>query len=570
MLHGAAVLGAAAVVSKLIGTMQKIPLQNMAGDRVFGIYNAVYPLYILILFLATAGFPLVVSKFVSEQAALGQHDEARRVLTVSSVILAVSGLLFFLLLYFGADGIAVLMGAGQTGPAIRSVSFALLLVPFMSALRGYYQGYQNMVPTAVSQVIEQSVRVATMFVLLVLLMRWGYGPEWIAAGATFGSVTGAVAGLTVMLWYWQKDRGSRWQSISGNRGKGVELQEEQAQAGVAAISSSSESSLIKDQEALPLARARASYGQLARKLMAYALPVCLGSIALPILTLVDSFTIPRQLKSYGLGEGDALYQFGLYNHGLPLVQLVAMIASSMSAALVPALAEAHRKGEVKRVRSVTVLSLRMTWLIGLAASVGMAVLAEPMNVMFYKSTEGSLAMAVLAFTALFSTLNIVASSVLQGLGAVKAPALYLLAAAALKIAANAALVPRWGIDGAAAAAVAAYALAGGLALAHALRAAGVRPAPGRAVIKPMLATGLMTLGLLAVTRGLPALLGALGLPVASRGTAVAVSLAGVAFGALVYALALLRTGAVSAEELERVPKLGGKVLRLLHRLRLLR
>lgn len=537
-MRGAAVLGAAAVLSKLIGTMQKIPLQNMAGDRVFGIYNAVYPLYILILFLATAGFPLVVSKFVSEQVAIGRHGEARRVLRVASGILAVSGVLFFVLLYLGADAIAAMMGARQTSLAIRSVSFALLLVPAMSALRGYYQGYQNMIPTAVSQVVEQSFRVATMFILLLLFLRWGYGPEWIAAGATFGSVTGALAGLSVMLYYWQKDGKS-----TGSKPSEVP-----------------EPSLSNPE----------TNWRLARRLLAYAIPICLGSVALPVLTLVDSFTIPRLLTQHGLSEADALYQFGLYNHGLPLVQLVAMIASSMTAALVPAIAEAHRKGNAEGMRNVAVLSLRITWLLGLASSVGMAVLAEPMNLMFYKSAEGSWAMAVLAFTALFSTLNIVASSVLQGLGAVTAPALYLLAAAAAKIAANAALVPRWGIDGAAAAAVAAYALAGGLALAHALRAAGIRPAPGRAIIKPMLCIGLMILGLLAVAHGLPALLGALGWRPTPRVAAVAVSLAGVAVGVLVYALALLRTGVIAPAELERVPKLGTKALVLLRKLRLIR
>ncbi|MDF2960569.1 MAG: polysaccharide biosynthesis protein [Paenibacillus sp.] len=546
LLKGAAVLGAAAVLSKLIGTVQKIPLQNMAGDEVFGIYNAVYPLYILILFMATAGFPVVVSKFVAEHASLGHYEEARRVLKVSTIVLTVSGLFFFLLLFLGADGLAGLMGAKQTGMAIRSVSFALLLVPVMSALRGFYQGYQNMIPTAVSQVAEQTVRVATMFGLLLLFVHQGYGPDWIAAGATFGSVTGAAAGLLVMLYFDRKEQKSNRYHESG-------LKIVSANGGIQEAPSKRESdwSLIK-------------------RLLLYALPVCLGTIVLPILTLVDSFTVPRLLRLYGLDEKGALYQFGLYNHGLPLVQLVAMIASSMSAALVPAIAEAKQKGEAALLRSRTVMSLRLTWLIGLAASVGLAVLAEPMNVMFFKSPEGSWAMAVLAFTALFATLNIVAGSVLQGFGAVAAPALYLLAAAAAKIAANVALVPRWGIDGAAVAAVAAYALAGGLALAHALRATGVTPAAGRAVIKPMLCIGLMTAGLLAVTHGLPALLGALRVDLPPRGMATAVSLAGVALGALIYALALLRLGVVTSAELDQIPQLRGKPLALLRKLKLIR
>jgi O-antigen/teichoic acid export membrane protein len=543
LLKGAAVLGLAAALSKLIGTMQKIPLQNMAGDAVFGIYNAVYPLYILILFLATAGFPLVVSKFVAEQVALGHHAEARRVLRVSTSILAVTGLVFFLVLYIGADRLAELIGARQTGLAIRSVSFALLVVPVMSALRGYYQGYQNMIPTAVSQVVEQTVRVATMFGLLLLCMHWGYGPEWIAAGATFGSVTGAAAGLMIMLVYHRKLR----------LVKPVRLNK-----------------IPTANKRYPRALEDISSWSLARRMMLYALPVCLGTLSLPILTLVDSFTLPRLLKLQGWDELGALYQFGLYNHGLPIVQLVAMIASSMSVALVPAIAEAKLAGNLSVLRSRVAMSLRLAWLVGLAASVGMAVLAEPMNMMFYASFEGSWTMSLLAYTAFFSTLNIVAGSVLQGFGAVVAPALYLLAAAAVKIAANVALVPLWGIDGAALAAVCAYALAGSLAAAHALRATGVTLALGRAANKPLRCIGLMAAGLLAVTHGLPALLGAVRVAIPPRGLATIVTLAGVAVGALVYALALVRFGVISAAELEQVPQLRGKPLALLRKARLLR
>ncbi|MEK3912481.1 polysaccharide biosynthesis protein [Paenibacillus sp. FSL H7-0331] len=557
LLKGAVVLGLATIVSKLIGTMQKIPLQNMAGDAVFGIYNAVYPLYILILFLATAGFPLVVSKFVSEQVAMQQYEEARRVLRIASYVLIVSGFVCFLLLFFSADWLAELMDAKQTSLAIRSVSFALLLVPVMSALRGYYQGYQNMIPTAVSQVIEQTVRVATMFGLLLLFMHWGYGADWIAAGATFGSVTGAAAGLIVMLVYHQKDKRKH-----GKR--------EQADVGCPMIREAEQPHQLDDPHTLQSRQSRESDWILVRRLLLYALPICLGTISLPILTLVDSFTLPRLLKLYGLDETGALYQFGLYNHGMPLVQLVAMIASSMSAALVPSIAAAKLLSDPEILRNRASVALRLTWVIGLAAAVGLSLLAEPLNLMFYKSTDGSLAMSLLSLTALFSTLNIIAGSVLQGFGAVVAPALYLLAAAAAKIAANAALVPHWGIDGAALAAVGAYALAGLLALAHALRATGVTPAVGRAVIKPLLCVGLMAASLLAVTHGLPALLGALPVALPPRGLATTVALAGVAVGALVYILALVRLGVVSAAELEQIPKLRGKPLALLRKVGLLR
>ncbi|MGG2197292.1 putative polysaccharide biosynthesis protein [Paenibacillus validus] len=541
LLQGAAMLGLAAVASKMIGTLQKIPLQNMAGDAVFGIYNAVFPLYTLILFLATAGFPLVVSKFVSEYAADGRNAQAKQVLRVASVLLLASGILFFLLLYMGADVLADWMGAAQAAAAIRSVSFALLIVPVMSALRGYFQGYGDMAPTAWSQVIEQAVRVAVMVGLLLALIRLGGSPELIAAGATFGSVAGAAAGLAAMLWYWRKARQTDRLPAVEAAGEGLTVR----------------------------GRWRSDW-TLAKRLSFYAIPLCLGTLATPILGLVDSFTMPRLLRQTGWDETGALFQYGLYNHGLPLVQLVAMIAASMSAALVPAMAEARHRGDAEAVRSRAGYALRVTWLVGLAASFGLAMLAEPLNVMFYKSSAGTSAMIVLSFTAVLSAVNLVSSSLLQGLGAVRAPALYLLAAALAKLALNAALVPRIGIDGAAWAAVAAYALAAGLALAHALRAAGVTAPRGRAVMMPMLGIGIMTLGLLAVTHGAAPLLARLFAAMPPRGLAAIVALGGVAVGGLAYALALLYLRVVTAQDLALVPRLRGKPLALLRRWRLVR
>ncbi|WP_281883892.1 polysaccharide biosynthesis protein [Paenibacillus sp. YYML68] len=521
ILKGAAVLGIAAVITKLLGTLQKIPLQNLAGDEVFGIYSAIYPLYTMLVYVATAGFPIVVSSFVAEYAAKGHHEEGKRVLRVACIVLLVSGTAGFLLLYGSAPQLAGWIGSSRAEPGIRAISFALLLVPVMSALRGYYQGYGRMEPTAWSQVIEQAVRVAAMVALLFVLLELQAGPATIAAGATFGSVVGAAAGLVVTMTYW--------------------LREQRLQGGV------------KPRAASQL-RWRDDM-RLARRLAVYAIPVCLGALTTPLLGLVDVFMIPRLLRSSGLDEAQAMYAFGLYNHGQPLVLLVSMIAASMAAAIVPAIAEARHRGDREAVRARAGYALRLTWLLGLPASVGLAMLAEPINVMFFRTSEGTSAMQVLAFTAVLSAVNLVAGSVLQGLGAVRAPALYLLVATLAKLALNAALVPRLGIDGAAWAAVGAFALAAVLALAHSLRAAGVQAPRGRALLLPMLSIGSMALGLAAWTHGAAPLLARLAAAMPPRGIAALVALGGVAGGALLYALALLLLRVITAQDLAHAPPL---------------
>ncbi|MEC0228853.1 putative polysaccharide biosynthesis protein [Paenibacillus alba] len=535
LLKGAAVLGGAAILSKLLGTLQKIPLQNVAGDTAFGIYNAVYPLYILILFAATAGFPVAVSKFVAERVIHGDHRGAKRIVRVSAAVLLSTGIVLFLLLYLGAGEIARWIGISQTESAIRSVSFALLLSPLLAVLRGYFQGYQNMLPTAVSQVIEQLIRVITMVALLLYMVALAYDSEWIAAGATFGSVTGAAAGLLVMGMYWRKAmKGERQQRAQGASGRSA------------------------------LASTELTSWQWAKRITAYAIPVCLGAIVVPLLTLVDTFTMPRLLEAAQGSEGEAMRQFGLYNRGLPLIQLVVMIASSMSAVLVPAMAEAKARGQVEVIRFRAEMAVRLSWLIGLGASFGLAFAAVPINVMLYKSDEASWTMAVLAFTALFSTLNAVSASVLQGAGAISTPAKALLVAIVLKALGNVVFMPRWGIDGAALSAVIAYAAAAGLNLVQLRRCTGARFALRPYAVSPALGVGLMG-GCLAALQ-LLAMPAVAAWHVPERLCASAIALVCVVGGAAVYGLALLRSGSISREELRLMPELDRKLAPVLAKL----
>ncbi|WP_020425613.1 putative polysaccharide biosynthesis protein, partial [Paenibacillus riograndensis] len=413
LLQGAFILSAAAILSKLIGTLQKIPLQNLGGDAVFGIYNTVYPLYTMLVTVAMLGLPSAVSKFVAEASAGRAEQEGRRVLKLSAVLTASSGVLIGILVYAGAPLISVWVGNSHVTPALRSSAWGLAVVPLMAALRGYFQGLHNMVPTAVSQVAEQTVRVAVMIALLLYLTSIHADAAGIAAGALLGSAGGGVAGLLIMLLYLRQHR-------------------RQAEPELAAASETAGgTSWTKEQRQLALEnrRERIRIGQL----LAYGLPVMLGALAVPLIGLVDVFTVPRLLSSGG-SEAAAMAQFGIYNRGLPLVQIVTMLATSLSVVFIPALAEAKYRGDLGLIQTRCSLSLRWFWLLGLAASAGLAVLAEPVNIALYGDASGSSTMVWLAFTAAGGTVSIISAALLQGLGAVRAPALHLLAAALLKAA----------------------------------------------------------------------------------------------------------------------------------------
>lgn len=515
--RGAAWLGGAALLSKLIGTLQKIPLQNLAGDRVFGLYSAVYSLAVMWMTLASAGVPVAVSVLVAERTAAGDDDGARRVLRWSMGLLSATGLVAFVLLQWGANLFAGWMGVPEAADAIRTSSLALLFAPMTAAMRGYSQGRMNMLLPAVSQLIEQSARVAFMLIMLFWSLEGFWSAGATAAAVHGGLAAGASAGLVAMLWMNRGGERAAASAVSGLRG-------------------------------------RESRAALVKRIAAVALPVAAGSVVAPLFGLIDAFTVPRLLQAAGATSAEAMVSFGEYNRGIALLQLVVMAAGGASAAIVPALTAARTRGDAAGQSEQAAFAMRLAWWFGAAASVGLALLAGPVNVALFADGRGTLAMALLAFAALGGTLQAASAALLQGLGDLRSPALHLAAAILLKAALNAALAPAFGIAGAAVAAVAAYAAAAALN-ARALRRRLAR-APGRAGAGIAWRSGLALAAMAAAVAPLRLALEALAAGLPERLAALAAALPCIAVGALVYAAALIALGALGPREWRALPGLG--------------
>ena len=198
ILRGAAVLGAAGLLVKLLGAVFRIPLQALIGEEGMAYYGYAYPLYSLFLVIATAGIPVAISRLVSEKIAVKDYEGAHRVFKVSGWLLFFIGLISFIICYFGAGLISeyIIGDMGAKRP-LEAIAPALIFVPVMSAFRGYFQGRQNMNPTAVSQFVEQVFRVAVGLTLAYVFLNQSL--DMAAAGATFGATAGSIAGLLVIV-----------------------------------------------------------------------------------------------------------------------------------------------------------------------------------------------------------------------------------------------------------------------------------------------------------------------------------------------------------------------------------
>lgn len=532
-VKGAAILGVAGLVSKLLGAVYRIPYQNIAGDIGLYVYMQVYPLYSTLLILATAGFPIAISKIVSERLAVGDAPGARKAFRVASISLLVLGLFFFFLLYAGAPLVSRFMGDEHLTQPLRAVAWSLPLVPMVSILRGYFQGQQNMMPTGVSQVIEQLVRV--IFILAAAF--WAmmvYHDEYLAGtGAVFAAFPGALAAIVVLLVYWRRNNRSPIAS------------------GITA--------------GQPLAKTWSNRDVL-RSLLYYALPICLGALVLPLIPLVDSLTVVNLLQWSGVHEDAAKLVKGAFDRGQPLIQFGTFFATSLSLALVPAISEAVAQGQHQLIANRTEVALRLTFLLGLPASFGLALLAEPINVMLYGDANGTEALAIQAFTILFATLGIATSGILQGLGRVTLPARNLFIGVLVKLVLNVALVPFWGISGAALATVMAYLAAMLCNMAAIRKYTGALFGLRQIVGKPLLSVVIMAVVVLAAEWLSTLILHEI--IKTGRLLNTLVGLTAVGAGGVTYLLALLKTGGLTRADIRFLPR-GERIASLLTRLNLM-
>ncbi|WLR41930.1 oligosaccharide flippase family protein [Bacillus carboniphilus] len=184
IITGAVVLTLSGIFVKILSAAYRVPFQNIVGDIGFYIYQQVYPFYGMAILLGTSAFPVIISKLIAESEKDPLHTK-RDIIIVSFIFQLMVGLGIFLLLYLGAGWIAELMGDRQLEPLMKVVSISFLITPFISCIRGFYQGIGEMIPTALSQVVEQFIRVVFILAVSTYMVARGFSLYDAAAGALF-------------------------------------------------------------------------------------------------------------------------------------------------------------------------------------------------------------------------------------------------------------------------------------------------------------------------------------------------------------------------------------------------
>lgn len=411
LFKGAFILTIAALIVKILSAVYRVPFQNIVGDVGFYIYQQVYPFYGVALALSTYGFPVVISKLYTEVSSKKEKNEVQNLFITAALILISIGFIGFAILYWGAGWLAALMDDPQLVILLKVISVVFLIFPIVSLLRGYYQGKGNMVPTAVSQVVEQMIRVITIFLAAILLTSNGYSLYVIGGGAAFGSVTGGIGALIVLLTYYWIGRGKTH---------------------------------------FPLAKFDFEQsGRIAKALIVQGLAVCISSMVLVFLQMADSLNLYSMLVSSGTDAHEAKVLKGIYDRGQPLIQVGMVVATSMSLSLVPLITGEKLKSNNEFMLDKIQLALKIALFVGVAAAVGLWNIIRPTNIMLFENSDGSEVLGVLSFIILLSTIIITVTSILQGLGIILFPAFVILVSFVVKYLLNMLLIPPLGTMGAA-------------------------------------------------------------------------------------------------------------------------
>jgi polysaccharide transporter, PST family len=380
--HGAFILTLAGIIVKILSAFYRVPFQNLVGDIGFYIYQQIYPFYGIALTLSTYGFPVVISKLISERSE-HEEDTIKHIISVSFLFLFCLGLAVYFFLYFGAEFIASFMGDPKLSLLIQIISFSFLFVPFVSVLRGYFQGKGNMVPTAVSQITEQIIRVVTILLGSFILLSDGYGVYESGAGAIFGSITGGFASMFVLAFFWRKKERLPWKFSWKKSGVGTKF--------------------------------------ILYSLMVEGITICISGLLLVLLQLVDSLSVYSLLVSNGWEKEAAKAAKGIFDRGQPLIQLGTVVATSLSLSLIPLISSAKANGNRSFIKEKINASLKISLVAGLGASVGLACIIEPTNIMLFKDASGTTVLITLSISIVFSSLSLTMFAILQGLGHVYFP-----------------------------------------------------------------------------------------------------------------------------------------------------
>lgn len=521
-MHGAIILLIANIVVKVVGAIFKIPLTYILGEEGMGYFSTAYQVYTWLFIVATAGIPVAISKMISESHTQNKINEVKNIHAVSVKLLIGIGVFGFAALYFGTDFFAkTLLKNPGAAYGIKAISPAMLFVSLMSAYRGYFQGHQNMVPTALSEIFEAIGKLLIGFGAAYLLAS--KGKQLSAAGAVLGVSCGALLGFVVLIIIYKR------KSKAPEKINGANLESETG-------------------------------SRILKKLIKIAIPITIGASVFSLTSLIDTAMIMRRLQAGGFSAKEANSLWGSYSgYAFPLFNLPPTLINAITISIVPAIAAAYAKKDFKEASHTTAKSIKITVLFALPCSVGMAMLSEPILALVYNNTNATTTLTILSCAIIFVSLVLVTNAILQSTGNEMIPVINMVIGGIVKVVINYILVanPEININGAPIGTTSCYAIILVLNLIAIYRKLKIKLPFTELIAKPGISALAMAAALYFVS------------PVfANTGRIISTALP-IGIGAIVYAVVLIIVKGISEDDIKLLPK-ADALLKICKKLKIVR
>jgi len=502
-LKGAMVLGSSMIIVKLMGMIYKILLSNQYGGVGTGLFNSAYALYNPLFMLSTAGFPIAISRMVSESVTKKRYRDVKQIHRVSVPIFVIAGCLCFLAMVLGSFIYIKLINANNAIFAMLCLSPTIFFGCLMSIYRGYFEGMRNMVPTAISEIIEATCKLFLGLAASILVTKYGMG-QFEKTGYVFGikcanQIEAQSAVIPIAI-------GAAITGISLGSLFGFIFLFIRYKKGGDGITAEELRNSPKPRRA----------GTTLRIMVKTAIPIGLGSIIMSLADMIDSTLVQIRINNimqtdpqalldvYGSLIPDNVYYanethtflYGCYGIALTLMMLVTAVTQVFGTTALPSVTAAWTSGNKIQLKKSMETVMRVTTLVTIPSGIGMSVLAEPLLSMIYHGSTvadeveiGSKVLTVMGISVIFIATSTPLCSMLQAIGRMDVPLKLFAVGMAMKIIVNYVLVgiPQINIQGANIGSIVCYGFVTVVALFVICRETKIIPDFVSIFVKPLLA-----------------------------------------------------------------------------------
>ncbi len=391
------ILAAASILSRLIGLAFRLPISRMLGDEGYGAYCNAYEIYSMALLLSTFSIPMAVSKLVSAKENKKQYVNSFRILKVSFVFSCIAGLAMSCLVWFFGDEIAnFLIKSPNSALPLKTLAPTIFVFALMSVLRGFFQGKNTVLPTSISQILEQIVHVGCGIAFASVFLKifadkdnsFAYG----AAGATLGTLAGALIALIFLSFIYCIYRPTLMRRLD------------------------------KD-----ITGEKDSYSMLLKMLIVTVVPIILNQFLYSITGNIDSVLLNHIMSLKGVDENTRLVLFSRYSGKFRLLVNVPLaMASAIGVAIIPNIVAAFTNNDEKERNTKIHQAVKLNMMIAIPCAFGLIALAGPiMDVLLADSSvmSGRL-MEIGGMSVVFYAYSTTTNSILQGMGKLKYPVIH--------------------------------------------------------------------------------------------------------------------------------------------------